>query len=128
MLEFIRTNKLTGSPKNRVIVVFDGFIPSPELRGPIFDIEIRYSNNESADSCIRKLLERSSSPKNIIVVSDDREIIFFTKSCRARAMAIEEFAGERPSKKARGEDTPEPQLNYSQIARINQELKKRWLD
>ncbi len=72
------------------------------------------------------MVETSKDPKNIAVVSDDREIIFFIKSVGASAIGVEEFINPEgnPQKK---EDLIKTELNYSQISKINQELKALWL-
>ena len=131
LLSFIKAKNLTGSLKNKVTVVFDGY---PDANFPMLqsDISVIFSRKISADEKIRKLLEESGNPKNIIVVSDDREIQFFTKSCGAQALGIEEFIGASEEKEARKlkrqeEESEESKLNYTQMSEINKELRKIWL-
>ena len=70
------------------------------------------------------MIERQPDPKNTVVVSDDKEIAVFVKSCGVRSMSVEEFIG--PGKPPIKEDL-KPELNYSQIAEINEELRRIWL-
>lgn len=90
------------------------------------NIKVIFSRNESADLRIKKIAELVSNPKNLIVVSDDKEISIFIKSCGAKSISVEEFLG---SKDKAGKLLPlsEEELTYSQMHKINEELKKLWL-
>jgi len=122
---------LTPSHRNKVSVIYDGFPPSS--KGPIDikpheDIDIIFSHKISADEFIRKILEHSASPKDIIVVSDDREIRQAANLFRAKAMGIEDFLGlKRKIHPVKSMDSSGPALNYSQAHKINEELRKIWL-
>ena len=75
------------------------------------------------------MVEASGNPKNVIVVSDDKEIKFFTKAIGAKVVSVEEFMGskEKLKQKKEQEDTLKLELTYSQMHKINQELRKIWL-
>ena len=90
LLNFIKLNRLTGSSKNKVTIVFDGFPDSRDAQIES-DIAIIYSRKISADDLIRKLLEEYANKKNIVVVSNDREIQDFVKLCGAIVMGIEKL-------------------------------------
>jgi predicted RNA-binding protein with PIN domain len=128
LIEFIKINRLTGSLKNKVTLVFDGY---PDASGKSSDdanIEVIFSRYESADERIKGMVENSSGRKNIIVVSDDREIIFCVKAAGASCLGVEEFT--RPSLRPahlQKTDTRKAELSYGQIQKINQEFKKIWL-
>jgi len=125
LLEFIREKKLSGSPKNKVSVVFDGY---PDSRHPGYNskFEAIFTKKESADERIRRIVEYSGSPKNIVVVSDDREIKYFCRSFGARILGVEEFI-TRSEKSQPKDDSSKPELTYSQMHKINEELRKIWL-
>jgi len=127
LLEFIRSKNLTGSYKNKVTVVFDGYLDLPQHKESDFEIKVLFSGQETADEKIKKMLEGSSNCRTTVVVSDDREIKFFAKLSGARAMNIEEFAGPRAGSVDKARETVKPGLNYSQVNKINQELSKIWL-
>jgi len=118
---------LTGSSKNKVTIVFDGYPDAGDSQIDS-DIAIIYSRKISADDKIRKLLEESGNKKNIVVVSNDREIQDFVKMYGATAMGIEEFIGsdKQRSQKA-GEDVSELKLTYTQMQKVNDEFRKLWL-
>jgi len=129
LLELIRLKKLAGSSKNKITVVFDGY--SDIQVSKEFDtnnIDVIFSGDRTADERIKRIVEGSAIPKNIRVVSDDKEIKFFVKSCGAEVLSIEEFM--KPDKdllKPQEEESLKPELTYEQMHRINQELRKIWL-
>lgn len=126
LLEFIRTRKLTGSSKNTVTVVFDGYPDTRESKHDT-EIEVIFARKDSADERIKRMVEESGSPRNTIVVSDDKEIRFFVRSLGAIALGVEEFIIRKEKLKRQQEDSPKPQLSYSAMQKINQELRQRWL-
>lgn len=130
LVEFIIINRLCGSPKNQITVVFDGYSSDEtELKQSHNNITIIFSQEESADDKIKKIAENSETAKNIIVVSDDNEIRFFVKSLGIRCIGINEFIGRDKKNKVKAEsDSLKPELNYSQVHKINQELRKIWLE
>ena len=127
LIEFIRINKLCGSLKNKITAVFDGYSDlafSKEVEK--VDMGIIFSRKESADEEIKKMVEESDNPKNTVVVSDDKEIRFFVKSMGAKAMGVEEFIKGK-EKSPRNNISLKPELTYTQMHKINQELKSIWL-
>ena len=128
LLEFIKINRLTGSLKNKITLVFDGYPDASGKSRDNADIEIIFSRHESADERIKRIVEASGRRKNIIVVSDDREIKFCVKATGAFCLGVEEFTRlkVRPAHLQKT-DTRKTELSYSQIQKINQEFKKIWL-
>jgi len=127
LLEFIRTEKLCGSSKNKITVVFDGYAGDFNARD--YDIEVIFSQELSADERIKKIIQKLPNTKNIVVISDDKEIKFFVKSCRAKAVGIEEFIRHKKKKVNLAEDDSlKPELTYSAMHKINRELRKVWLE
>lgn len=126
-IEYVKRKRLCGSPKNRTTFVFDGF-PDKALAFVSADnIDIVFSREEDADERIKRLAEKSANPRNIVVVSDDREIKLFVKSCGARVLGVEEFINAKEGKAEKNRDMLKPELSSSQIQSINQELKGLWL-
>lgn len=125
---FIGANRLTGSAKNKIILVFDGYPPAGGAGTFYGNTSVIFSRKINADEKIKRIVEESADRKNIVVVSDDKEIKFIVKSLGARQMGVEEFL--TPEKKAPAGQEKEPgkdMLNYSQIETINKELGKLWL-
>jgi len=128
LLEFIKTKRLTGSPKNKLIIVFDGFPPNSASGPDTNNAVIIFSRKISADEKIKNIVEQSANRKNMVVVSDDKEIKFIVKSLGAQSMGIEEFIKSKEGAGAvQEEEERRGELNYSQVQEINQELKKLWL-
>lgn len=127
LLEFIQNRRFWRNSQSKITVVFDGY---PKVSGQNLaetDIDVIFSREEAADARIKRLVQTSKNPKNIVVVSDDREIIFFVKSIGCRSMGVEEFINPEGKPQRKKEELIKPELNYSQISKINQELKALWL-
>jgi len=130
LLKFIKIHKLTGSAKNRIFVVFDGYYAdSLRLKQGFAEVNIIFSCQKSADEIIKDLVEKADKPGNIIVVSDDKEVKLFSRVLGAKVIGVEEFilpkaARNQPEKER---ECIKAELNYTQRQRINEELKKIWL-
>ena len=128
LLRLIIKKRLTGSLKNKVLIVFDGYssdFNNMQIGEPF---SVKFSQEESADERIKKLLEASANPKTIVVVSDDKEIRFFARVAGAKILGTEEFIGTIKKSGSYKEKEPvKSELNYTQIQEINQELKEKWL-
>jgi len=128
LLEFIKDRRLGKKSKSKITVVFDGYPQVSAQNLEETDINMVFSREETADARIKRMVETSKNPKNIVVVSDDREIIFFVKSIGSRSIGVEEFINPQVKPQRKKEDLIKPELNFSQINKINQELKALWLD
>jgi len=127
-VQLIKVSGLTASPNNKCLVVFDGYADPASDNLADGNIEVIFSRRVSADERIKRLVELTSAPKNIIVVSDDKEIAFFVRSCGARSMSVEDFLGTREKKRLAGKKIPpEPEISYTQMHKINEELRRLWL-
>ena len=127
LLEFIKNRRWGKDSKSKITVVFDGYPKVSAQNLEKTDINVVFSREETADARIKRMVETSKNPKNIVVVSDDREIKFFIKSIGARSIGVEEFINPEEKPQRKKEDLIKPELNFSQISKINQELKALWL-
>ncbi len=125
LLELIRTEKLCGSSKNKITVVFDGY--AGNFKSNDSGIEVIFSGERTADEKIKEIVQSRGNPKNIVVVSDDREIKDFAKICSAKAVGIEEFIYHKKKRIKVEDESLKPELTYSAMHKINQELKQIWL-
>jgi len=119
---------LTGNANNSISIVFDGFPGRNNEREENPEATIIYSCDISADEKIKRLVEKSTQRKSLVVVSDDKEIKLLVKALGAKATGIEDFSGRQ--KRAKTEKEKEPQrgeLSFSQMHKINQELSELWL-
>jgi len=130
LADFIRFNKLTGSKNNQVLLVFDGYPPPREDIPSQAGLSCLFSGAKEADKLIREIIEESSSPKNIVVVSDDKEVQLISRFLHAQISNVRDFiCGRRDdrlgiNKKLAAVDF---KLSYSKMQKINEELKKKWL-
>lgn len=125
-------NQLCGSSQNKAEIIFDGFPPrdnSNQLDNN--QIRIIFSGRTSADESIKSIVERHDSDKNIRIVSDDAEIVSFSRIHRVEIISVEEFLKVEKVRSLglikKKIDSASKDLNYTQISRINEELKKKWL-
>ena len=125
LAKLIKNKRLCG--KNRSIIVFDGYPPNNITVDSHDEIEMVFSKDLSADEKIKNFVERARNPKNIVVVSDDNEVRLIAKVHRAGILGVEEFISPNPKNKKESKQVLKPELTFSQMHKINEELKKIWL-
>ena len=79
---------------------------------------------------IKNIIQESASPRNIIVVSDDKEVQLTSRFLHAQTCSVKEFiCGKQDNKTATAAKLAEVdfKLSYAKMQKINEELKKRWL-
>jgi predicted RNA-binding protein with PIN domain len=120
---YLEHHRPHGSCRNKLTIVFDG---KAEVAGlaECAIMGVLFSAGESADEKIKEMVERSPRPKDIVVVTDDRELGFFVRRCGACLMGSRDFLGKTSVKKkaspARGPDVVERE-------KITEELGRVWL-
>ena len=122
---YIRRNNLTGSLNNKVTVVFDG---GPHYEEFIAEKQftIMFSQDKTADELIKDRIARAKNKKQIVVVSDDREIREAARREGTQILRTKEFLIRK--KKAQKESaTPRKQISLSMQEEITEELRKVWL-
>jgi len=131
LADFIRFNKLTGSKNNELVLVFDGY-PPPDKDIPCYDgLICLFSYLQEADALIKKIVQDSASPKNIIVVSDDKEVQLTSRFFYAQICSVSDFiCGKKSNKLAMGAKLAEAdfKLSYAKMQKINVEFRKKWLE
>ena len=126
LLPFIKNNHLTGSPKNAIIIVFDGY-PDAFCQSGSGSDEVIFSFDISADEKIIKLIEKSIRRKDTIVVTDDRELRFLARSLGVNVIGVEDFIRPKEKDGKRKKEEAETELTFTQKHDIDEELKKIWL-
>jgi len=89
-----------------------------------------FSRAQEADELIKKIIEDSVSPKNIVVVSDDKEVRLTSRFLHAQICSVEAFiCGKKDNKSAADAKLAafDFKLSYAQMQKINAELRKKWL-
>ena len=129
LLALIEKEGLRGSPRNAVTVVFDGQqglggCPSGENPHVIF------TSWESADDKIKRLVDEAPNRKNIVVVTEDREIKYYVRAAGAQVLGVREFLNRM---KTQGKHNAPPPADKKYIPstvedNITSEMEKIWLD
>ena len=130
LADFIRLNRLTGSKNNSVVLVFDGYPPRSDDIPRENGLFCMFSRMKEADELIKEIVQDSASPKNIVVVSDDKEVQLTSRFLHAQICNVEEFIGGKKDNKSATDAklaAVDFKLSYAQMQKINAELKKRWL-
>jgi predicted RNA-binding protein with PIN domain len=112
-----------GSRRNKLTVVFDG-----KADGLGFEKQdssgVVFTSGETADEKIKKMVERSPRPKDIVVVTDDKELGFFVRRCGARLMSVKDFLGKPVMAK---HTLPQGGPSVVEREKITEELGRIWL-
>ncbi|MDD3344854.1 MAG: NYN domain-containing protein [Candidatus Omnitrophica bacterium] len=130
LADFIRGNRLSGSRKNSVVLVFDGYPPAGERMPEGEGLICVFSRGIEADEAIKRIVEKSALRKEIVVVSDDKEVRYSAKLLKAQVSSVEGFIGSSgrniPPRSAADKDSKD--ISCSAMEAINAELKKKWLE
>ena len=119
LVRFIENDRPQGSVKNRVTIVFDG--KSEFTSWTQSSVEIIFSKDESADDKIERIVSEAKNKKNMVIVTNDRDIQYAVRALGAQVKSVQQFLGKKIKiKKASG--VPE---NIQ--SEITLELKNVWL-
>ena len=131
LADFIRLNRLTGSKNNSMVLVFDGYPPRSEDIPRENGLICMFSRAKEADELISKIIEDSASPKNIVVVSDDKQVQLTSRFLHAQICNVQEFiCGKKDNRSATDLKLAavDFKLSYAKMQKINAELRKKWLE
>ena len=135
LVRFLDVHRPQGSIKNQVTIFFDGKkgVTSPSHSSCV---NIIFSQGETADQAIKKFVAQSNQKKNIVVITNDRDIQFAARAQGAQVKSVREFfkEGDFPSVKIR-RDKGRPReaeltktISKSLEFKINTEFKRIWLE
>jgi len=132
LLGFIEKYSPQGSLKNQVTIVFDG---NQDVFGGMQSsaATIIFSQGESADDKIRSIVAQADNTKNIIVVTDDRDIQYAVGALGAKAISVAEFlskdqlSGKKPKQVKVISSESEKYISKTDESKITSELGKIWL-
>ena len=129
LLESIVRERLCGSPRNKVTIVFDSRNTTPEKQ-VIGGIRMIFADRSYADEQILRLLEEAPNPKEMVVVTDDRELSCRARHRNARVIAVKEFIKPKTGS-SRNRDKEDKFLAKTiegvVASRITDELRRVWL-
>lgn len=129
LLKFIDICRPQGSHNNKITVVFDG-------RDGFFNFKhscesnVIFTKNESADDCIKSLVDKATNSKTIRIVSDDKDIIFYCRCRGADIISVRDFIekGCRKLNESKNKAEDFSELSINERKKINEELRKVWLE
>ncbi len=127
LIRFIEQYAPQGSSNNRVTIVFDGSLDIfGGMTSPL--ARIIFSHGESADDKIKKIVAQMQNTKNVVVVSDDRDIQYAVRALGAKVSSVQAFLDKI---KVSGKDgrlsRKEKRISKSDEAKITSEFGKIWL-
>lgn len=131
LISFIEHNRPQGSRQNSVTIVFDG---KPGMYGLPYaqEISIVFTEYESADDLIKYRVETSKNKKEIVVVTDDKQLMLYVRSLGSGVMSVGEFYKRTSSAKQPAPKGGKPQQKPKVITAsfehsVNQEFEAIWL-
>ena len=97
LIRWISQSSPQGSAQNSVMIVFDG---KEEFFGSHSSgsIKVVFSKGQSADDLIKKIVEQYPHKKNVVVVSNDKDITLYVRALGAGVLSVKEFIGTAPKK------------------------------
>lgn len=124
LVEFLKANRLTGSPANRVVIVFDGHDKSDVAGERVY--EIVFSGPRTADDVIKERVSRARHRAEIVVVSDDRALVLYVKGEGAKVKSVEDFI-KNSGRRLKLASDDEKAIDYEERKKINEELERLWV-
>jgi len=134
LIQFIESYRPQGSVKNTVTIVFDGksgYVDQVYAS----QIKVLFSKDESADNVIKRKVAKAQNPKQIVVVSNDREIQCAVRALGAKVLSVQDFLQNSSCVKKRkrisksesqNSETPK-KISKTMEFQIYQELEKVWI-
>jgi len=121
LISYLKINKLCGSRNNKVIVVFDGYPPRDFVER---EFDTVFSFDKTADDVIKAKVDEAANKKQIVVVTNDRQIRDYVKRQGAVVCKTDEFT-KKKSKRKRIQESKD--ISYSIQEEITEELRDIWL-
>ena len=133
LIQWIGSNSPQGSAQNSVTVVFDGkeeFFGSQSSGS----VKVLFSQGQSADDLIKKMVEHYPFKKSVVVVSNDKDITLYVRALGAAVLSVKEFLGTAAKKSRPLSNEQHSQaaaagkyVSLTDQAKINKELEKIWI-
>lgn len=134
LLRMLEIQRPQGSLRNQLTIVFDGHPGMFHHAGNV-SVKIIFSLDESADERIKKIVSGQGNKRNIIVVTDDRDVQYAVRALGAQVMDVQSFLGRvskgqsSSSDKSSASSKSEQNKNLSKTLEfeITSEFAKIWL-
>ena len=136
LLAWLNIDRPQGSARNAVTVVFDG--DSRHFGRPASGcVRVIFTQDESADDCIKRAVEQSPDKKKFVVISDDKGIKLYVRALGAGVLGVREFAAgllkrtvkqsKAHAAKADAATGGDKYIPLTRAQKINKELEQIWL-
>ena len=134
LLRIIHQQRPQGSVKNSVTIVFHGkddVWGHPQSDG---SARVIFTSGESADDYIKHAVESSADQVNMVVVSNDKEIVCYVRKLGAQVMGVEKFltfsgaSGGNSGGKTHSRGKSKKMIGSAVELKINKEFEKIWLE
>ena len=132
LIQWISRTSPQGSVKNGITIVFDG---KQEFFGShsSSSVQVLFSKGQSADDLIKKIVEQYPLKKNLVIVSNDKDIKLYVRALGASVLSVKEFtmSVEKKSRPLSNDQKSEQAsankyVSLTDQAKINKELKGIW--
>ncbi|OGS21791.1 MAG: hypothetical protein A2252_06595 [Elusimicrobia bacterium RIFOXYA2_FULL_39_19] len=129
LINILKYQRPQGNTRNKATIVFDGkgddFLFSiTKITGD--NIDVMFSQNESADDHIQRMVKRSSKPGDIVVVTDDRDLRSSCKIHGAQLLYVKEFIKPKQKYSVPAKNQPKQQISQKDELALDRELRKLW--
>jgi len=131
LIRFLEERRPQGSPNNAVTIIFDG---QPEHYGGHSSPTMRviFTEGESADEKIKKMVADAVAKGHIVVVTDDRAIRYAVRADGVQVLSVRDFLSQASagSSGTSGKGTTSgkgERLAPQMRQKIDEEMKKIWL-
>lgn len=134
LIRTIERQRPQGSGRNQITVVFDGR-PGRERPAASETVQVVFSEDRTADDWIKEFVGKTDNPRQVVVVTNDRDIQFHVKALGAAVWSVAEFMRKMVVPVSSGEMTPAGKrtgdsktIDKTLEYKITQELEKVWLE
>ena len=124
-IKFIKKHSLAGSKNNKVTIVFDGKIDM-DLVTCEKEFEITFSDEKSADEIIQRKVARYKNKRELVVVTDDRQVQSRAKTEGANILSARNFLN-KVGKQDKKDKSNSKEISYKTQKEITDELRDIWL-
>lgn len=130
-VNFLSKYRPQGSVRNRVTLVFDGYAEMKMSWSRLRQegIEVLFSEEESADDRMIRLLKKVDRPGEVVVVTDDRELALRAKGLKAKVVSVVAFVAKllEKSKKISKDPDEKKKLTPEEERTITEEFRRLWV-
>jgi predicted RNA-binding protein with PIN domain len=133
LFQLLENQRPQGSLRNQVTIVYDGRSGFGSLTAGVHP-QVIFSCEESADDRIKRIVAEATNRKNMIVVTNDRDIQYYVRALGAQCITVHEFFGRRglattdqklQPKISKGSEKKE--ISKTLESKITSELSELWL-